>query len=63
MNRYSYSGPVMEFDTCVQNNWKSETVAMSKKKAKCNLVSQWKKKNNRAQNAKIALPGKIELVS
>lgn len=62
MNRYFYNGPVMEFDTCVQKNWKSETMAVSEKKAKSNLAYQWKKKNNRVPATKIVLPGKITMV-
>lgn len=62
MNRYSYSGPVMEFDTCVQQNWKTETMAVTPRKAKSNLAYRWKKENNRIPGAKISLPGKLKLM-
>lgn len=62
MNKYSYNGPVMEFGICVQHIWKGETVAKSKQKAKSNLAFQWKTINNRAKNAKVTLPGEVELV-
>lgn len=59
MNRYSYKGPVMEFYNCVQRDWCGETFAVSAKKAKSNLVYQWKKEHNRCLNSKISLPGKL----
>ena len=34
MNRYSYKGPVMEFEQCVSNNWEGTTYASSEKKAR-----------------------------
>lgn len=45
MNQYMYDGPVMEFDTCVANRWQGSTYAASEKKARSNLVYQFKKKN------------------
>ena len=62
MNKYSYDGPVMEFDTCVAHNWKASTYAVSEKKAKSNLAYQYKKKNNKVPNVKITLPGNLVLV-
>ena len=62
MNRYSYDGPVMEFDRCVSNRWKGETVAPSEKKAKSNLLYQWKKEKGRVPTCKIELVGKIKLM-
>lgn len=59
MNRYLYDGPVMEFDRCVQSNWKGETMAASETKARSNLSYQWKKRNNRIASVKITLPGKL----
>ena len=47
MNQYMYDGPVMEFDTCVANRWQGSTYAASEKKARSNLVYQFKKKTNR----------------
>ncbi len=63
MNRYTYSGPVMEFDICIANNWKGTTCAKSVGKARSNLAYQFKKNNNRLPNAVIKLPGKIVEVS
>lgn len=62
MNKYSYNGPVMEFDRCIANKWQGETMAVSEKKAKSNLVYQFKKKNNRTATTRISLPGNVELV-
>ena len=62
MNRYSYSGPVMEFDRCVSDNWKGTTYAVSEKKAKSNLAYQFKKQNNRIAATRISLPGKLKQV-
>lgn len=62
MNRYSYKGPVMEFCNCVQRYWIGETFAVSEKKAKSNLIYQWKKSHNRCSNSKISLPGKLTIV-
>lgn len=62
MNKYVYEGPVMRFEDCVQRKWYGETYAVSEKKAKSNLVYQWKKKNHYSPSAKINLPGKIVLV-
>lgn len=62
MNKYSYNGPVMEFDRCIANKWRGETMAVSEKKAKSNLVYQFKKENNRTAATRISLPGNVELV-
>lgn len=62
MNRYSYNGPVMEFDFCVNDNWKSSTYAVSEKKARNNPTYQYKKKNNKAPNMRITLPGKLVMI-
>ncbi|MCD8119701.1 MAG: hypothetical protein LUE29_09550 [Lachnospiraceae bacterium] len=59
MTQYAYSGPVMEFDICIANKWESATWAPTEKKARSNLVYQFKKKNNRLPSAKITLPGKL----
>ena len=63
MNRYSYEGPVLRFDKCVQDNWKAETMAPSEKKARNNLSYRWKKINGYEGNTKVELPGKIMLIS
>jgi hypothetical protein len=62
MNRYIYKGAVMEFNKCVQSSWQGETIANSEKKAKSNLIYQWKKSNNRSPNAKINLPDEVKIV-
>ena len=62
MNKYTYDGPVMEFNTCVANHWQGQTVAASESKARSNLAYQYKKRNNRIAGTKITLPGKIVVV-
>ena len=62
LHKYSYIGPVMEFDKLVAEHWKGETMATSEKKAKSNLAYQYKKKNNRIASVKVTLPGKVILV-
>ena len=61
MNTYIYNGPVMEFDRCIANHWKAETMAVSEKKARVNLTFRYKKENGKSPNAKISLPGKITI--
>lgn len=63
MNKYSYDGPVMVFDTCVANHWKGQTMAPSENKARCNLMYQFKKSTNMVAGTKVTLPGKIVMVS
>ena len=62
MNLYVYDGPVLEFEKCVANRWTASTRAVSEKKARSNLVYQFKTKNNRLPNTRIALPGKLKMV-
>lgn len=62
MYRYSYVGPVMEFDRCVADRWKAETMATSEAKARSNLTYRYKIENGKVPGAKITLPGKIILV-
>lgn len=59
MDLYSYVGPVMEFDKCINSNWKASTYAKSEKQARNNLAYQYKTKHGRTANAKITLPGKL----
>jgi hypothetical protein len=56
---YKYSGPVMEFDHCIQQSWTATTYAISEEKALSNLAFRYKRDNNRMPNSKITLPGKI----
>ena len=62
MNRYIYDGPVMEFNACIANRWQGTIFAASEKKARSNLVYQFKKKNNRVPGSKISLPGELVTV-
>lgn len=62
-HKYVYDGPVMEFDTCVADHWKGETMAPSEQKARSNLTYQFKKKNNKVTGTKIRLTGKIKMVN
>ncbi len=62
MNKYSYDGPVMEFDRCIANRWKASTYAVSEKKARSNLTYQYKKRNNKLPNTMITLPGQLILI-
>jgi hypothetical protein len=59
MDLYSYHGPVTMFDRCVANSWEAETYAISEKKAKSNLIFQYKKQNGLQPTSKVSLPGKI----
>lgn len=62
MNKYSYKGPVLEFDKIIANHWESTTVAVSEKKARCNLAYQFKTETGRIARTKITLPGKIVMI-
>ena len=53
----------MEFETLLTNNWKSETIAATEKKARSNFTFQFKTRNNRSASSKIQLPGKIEEIN
>ena len=59
MNRYTYKGPVMEFNRCIANNWTGATYAESEAKARSNLAYQFKITTGRMAKSKITLPGKI----
>lgn len=59
-HEYSYEGPVLEFDRVVAHRWSGKTYAPTAKKAKSNLVFQFKKEFNRSPSAKITLPGEIK---
>lgn len=60
--RYSYNGPVKEFDSIISNRWNGETIANSEKKAKSNLAYQYKICHNKAPSARISLPGKLVVI-
>lgn len=63
MDRYSYDGPVMEFDRVISDRWIGSTYAISEKKARSNLTYQFKKQFNKIASTKITLPGKINRVN
>lgn len=60
--KYSYDGPVLEFDRVITNRWVAVTMAPTEKKARSNLAYQFKKQHKRTPNARITLPGAIELL-
>lgn len=62
MKKYRYDGPVMNDDRCIQENWKGETMAVSEKRAKSNLLYRWKKQNGYAVQASISLPMSLIIV-
>ena len=62
MNKYSYDGPVMEFDRLIANQWHGETMAKSESKAKNNLIYQFKIQNHRIPGTKISFPGQIKMI-
>lgn len=59
---YTYTGPVYKFELCIVDNWFSTTYAVSEKKARSNFTYQFKKTHGYSANAKITLPGKIQLI-
>lgn len=61
-HRYSYNGPVYEFDTRVADRWKAETIAANEAKARNNLAYQYKRTHNKARDAKITCPGELKIV-
>ena len=62
MPKYIYHGPVMEFNTCIADHWKGETIAPTEKKARSNLIFQFKKNNQRMPGSKISLPGNLKMI-
>lgn len=59
MYRYSYRGPVMIFDRCIADKWEGVTMASSEKKARSNLMYQFKKQAGLDIGSRIFLPGKV----
>lgn len=59
MPLYLYSGPVLEFDRVVANNWRAETHAPTEAKAYANLAFRFKKDTGRVPRTKITLPAKL----
>lgn len=62
MQQYTYNGPICIFGRCVESHWKGTTYAISEKKARSNLIYQYKKQTGKTPAAKVELPGKITLV-
>lgn len=59
MNRYIYNGPVTSFGKPIANYWQASTLATTEKKARSNMIYQFKKQNNLGVGSKISLPGTI----
>ena len=59
MPKYTYNGPVYEFDRLVVDRWHGETFAPSEARARTNLAYQFKKQNNRSPRTKISVPGEL----
>lgn len=59
--RYLYEGPVMMFGQIVQEKWFADTFAVSPKKALSNLAYRWKREHGKTADAKVTLPGRLEL--
>ena len=62
MKLYHYSGPVLEFDKIVSNNWSASTLAESEKKARCNLAYKFKMEHGKIPRSKISIPGKLIII-
>lgn len=62
MDRYIYQGPVKSFDTVIMRDWSGDTWAPSEKKARANLIYQFKKQYNKSPSAKITLCGEVKRV-
>ena len=60
--KYTYEGPVMEFERIVERHWTGSTIAPSEKKARSNLAYRYKMENGKTANTKISLPGEIKRV-
>lgn len=60
--RYSYDGPILQFDKIISPRWTGETYATTEAKARSNLTFRYKRDHGLDSNAKITLPGKIERV-
>lgn len=60
--KYTYEGPVLEFDRVVSERWYGSTYAKTEQRARCNLTYQYKKQFGKTAASKITLPAKIQLV-
>lgn len=61
VKKYTYNGPVMAFEKCIEHRWVASTYAISEKKARSNLAYQYKKQRGQTASTKITLPGKLEV--
>lgn len=59
MKTYKYNGPVMGLNGLLEQNWKAETYAGTEKKAKSNLMHQYRRERDLANNFKVILPAKL----
>ena len=62
MKVYSYRGPVMVFDKCVEHYCTGETTASSEKKARSNLAYQYKKEMGLIPQTKVSITGKLKII-
>lgn len=62
-NIYAYDGPVHMFGTCVNSKWSGETTAPTERKARSNLIYQYKKQTKRSADSRVTLPGKLRKIS
>lgn len=58
-HRCYYDGPITEFGKVVTENFKAETIAVSAKAARRNILMQAKQYLGLLPSAKIELPGEI----
>ena len=63
LRTYSYNGPVLEFGKIITNRWNGETTAPSEKKARSNLVYQFKQEFDKPLHSKITLPGVCTIIN
>jgi hypothetical protein len=61
MQRYTYDGPVMRFDNCLEARWTATTVAPNAARARSNLTYRYKMENGYDAGSRITLPGKLIL--
>ena len=56
MEKWSYDGPIMAYGKVICMHWTGFTVAPSEKKARSNLMYQYKTEHGLMPNYKIVLP-------
>lgn len=59
-SKWTYDGPVLEFDRVIMERWYGSTYAVSEKKARSNLTYQCKKQINKNPATRITLPGIVK---